>query len=29
MAKRQLLRTEPFDLHPELIKDLPDNISKD
>lgn len=29
MAKRQLLRTEPFDLHPELIKSLPDNISKD
>jgi len=29
MAKRQLLRTEPFDLHPELVKNLPDNISKD
>lgn len=29
MAKRQLLRTEPFDLHPELVKNLPDDISKD
>ncbi|EJP78016.1 TPA: ATP-binding protein [Stenotrophomonas maltophilia] len=29
MAKRQLLRTEPFDLHSELVKNLPDNISKD
>lgn len=29
MAKRKLLRTEPFDLHPELVKSLPDDISKD
>lgn len=29
MAKRHLLRTEPFDLHPELVNNLPDNISKD
>lgn len=29
MAKLQLLRTEPFDLYPELIKNLPDDISKE
>jgi len=29
MAKLQLLRTEPFDLYPELINNLPDDISKD
>lgn len=26
-ARMQLLRTEPFDLHPDLVKNLPDEIS--
>ena len=28
-ARSQLLRTEPFDLHPELVASLPDEVSKD
>lgn len=28
-AKAQLLRTEPFDLHPDLVARLPDKLSKD
>lgn len=27
-ARRQLLATEPFDLHPELVKGLPDEIAE-
>lgn len=27
-AKQQLLRTEPFDLHPDLVSRLPDDIQK-
>ncbi len=28
-AKRQLQRTEPFDLHPDLVKGLPDTVSNE
>ena len=29
MARRQLLVTEPFDLHPDLVMGLPDNVAAD